>query len=113
MSDRAEVARREIIESGSALRGHSLNQRRMGLEANGTRKLLGAEHKAERKATRERPSAYDIAAEERRTELYSRIMRAFDGQATGHDRVFIRETIAEFEKPLGDGSVRVTLVEFP
>lgn len=48
-----------------------------------------------------------------KSELQARVNAGLNGDGTFTDRAFIVEHIAEFEKPIGDGSVPVTVVEFP
>lgn len=115
----AEHKRREIVESGSPLRRHSMNQRKLGIEVDGTRKLFGSGRHDRRAARleergarqnlgmRNSPSVTTEELEAVRAELAARINRCFYGQGTIFDRNFIVDNLPVFEDPVGDGSITI------
>jgi hypothetical protein len=106
MAGKNSIERREIVESGSPLKGHSLGSKNMRNQRAGFKRLFGQDSR-EISATAKRMTQ----KEERRQALYDSVIRVLEGNPSEEDVLTVVLHIDEFEK-VDPEVLGATIVDF-
>lgn len=114
MSTRIEALREEMVESGSPLIHHSLNQKKLRSMIDGEHKAFGNPDSKGARAQRRRKSTKRFIEELPGCQFNRSLEHMLDGGATDEDIFYILRHIEEHEKRIGrtDNGTQITRVNF-
>lgn len=115
MSGRSERIRDEIINSGSPLSNHSLNQGSMSLLLDGEARLFGNPNNKARKAEKRRIRHEQFLRDLPRTQFERSLGKLIQGKGNDEDESYVWANISKYAKHLphlsSDNGHNITVVD--